>query len=79
MIGSHVKVKMASWTFVFIVSNFVAIVTAGGPAFPKSYHVKGTIILPFNDIVEPFEAWVDAGKGMSRIDFYGGECTLRVV
>jgi len=68
--------EVTSWRLVLILSSFFAIVTASAPAFPKSYHVKGVIILPFNDIVEPFEAWVDADKGMSRIDFYDGKCLM---
>ena len=40
--------------------------------FPKSYHAKGVLSLPYGNIVEPFEAWYSAERKMSRIDYYGG-------
>ena len=40
--------------------------------FPKNYHVKGVLKLPYGDIVEPFEAWYARDEKMSRIDYYGG-------
>lgn len=39
---------------------------------PSRYHVSGVIQLPYAEINEPFEAWVDGDKGFSRIDYYGG-------
>jgi len=48
-------------------------VTAKGPEMPSSYHVTGSIYLPKGSVLEPFEAWFDGSKGMSRIDYYGGE------
>ena len=36
------------------------------------YTVKGQIMLPYGDIVEPFEAWIDATTNRSRIDYYNG-------
>ena len=41
--------------------------------FPTAYYAKGTIYLPYGDIVEPFEAWVDMESGKSRLDTYNGE------
>ena len=46
---------------------------AANPTFPHRYHVKGNIYLPYGEINEPYEAWVDLDKGMSRIDYYGGK------
>jgi hypothetical protein len=42
-------------------------------SFPAAYYAKGTINLPYGDIVEPFEAWVDMTAGNSRLDTYNGE------
>ena len=36
------------------------------------YTAKGQIMLPYGDIVEPFEAWIDATTNRSRIDYYNG-------
>lgn len=44
--------------------------------FPKNYHVKGTLKLPYGDIVEPFEAWYSREEKMSRIDYYGGNVLI---
>lgn len=41
--------------------------------FPRFYHTAGLLSLPFDDIVEPFEAWFAGEKNMSRIDYYYGE------
>ena len=41
-------------------------------SWPDQYHVTGRVILPYGDIVEPFEGWVDMKGGMSRLDTYGG-------
>ena len=49
-----------------------AVAIASVPQLPHSYHVTGTIYLPKGDVVEPYEAWVDPDKGMSRIDYYNG-------
>ena len=40
--------------------------------FPLFYHSVGTITLPFDDLVEPFEAWYAGELNMSRIDYYQG-------
>ena len=53
--------------------SLIVMVTAEGPELPSSYHVTGLIYVPKASVSEPFEAWVDASKGMSRIDYYGGE------
>lgn len=42
-------------------------------SWPDQYHVTGSVILPYGDIVEPFEGWVDMKGGMSRLDTYGGK------
>lgn len=40
--------------------------------FPRYYHSSGLLSLPFDDIVEPFEAWFAGERNMSRIDYYYG-------
>ncbi|XP_012559591.2 uncharacterized protein LOC100198320 isoform X1 [Hydra vulgaris] len=40
--------------------------------FPSFYHAVGTITLPYDDLVEPFEAWYAGELNMSRIDYYYG-------
>ena len=40
---------------------------------PTRYHVSGVIQLPYAEINEPFESWVDVEAGFSRIDYYGGK------
>lgn len=40
--------------------------------FPRCYHSSGLLSLPFDDIVEPFEAWFAGERNMSRIDYYYG-------
>jgi hypothetical protein len=39
---------------------------------PSRYHVSGVIQLPYAEISEPFESWIDVAAGFSRIDYYGG-------
>uniref|UniRef100_A0AAY4DXH4 Peptidase C1A papain C-terminal domain-containing protein n=1 Tax=Denticeps clupeoides TaxID=299321 RepID=A0AAY4DXH4_9TELE len=43
------------------------------PDFGQTYHVRGVISLPYAEIKEPFEAWVDMKRGRSRIDYYYGQ------
>ena len=64
---------MAACKLILFLSNLLVIATASGPDLPSSYHVTGTIYLPKASVAEPFEAWVDETKRMSRIDYYGGE------
>lgn len=40
--------------------------------FPRFYHATGLLSLPFDNIVEPFEAWFAGDRKMSRIDYYYG-------
>ena len=43
--------------------------------FPEFYHAQGIISLPYDGIIEPFEAWYAGRHKMSRIDYYyGNEC-----
>lgn len=42
-------------------------------SWPDQYHATGLIVLPYGDIYEPFEGWVDMKGGMSRLDTYGGK------
>ncbi|CAF4226885.1 unnamed protein product, partial [Adineta steineri] len=39
---------------------------------PLRYHVSGVIQLPYAEISESFESWIDVQAGFSRIDYYGG-------
>lgn len=41
--------------------------------FPRYYHATGLLTLPFDDVVEPFEAWFAGDRNMSRIDYYYGK------
>ena len=45
-------------------------------SFPTAYYAKGSIYLPYGDILEPFEAWVDMESGKSRLDTYNGKAIL---
>ena len=40
--------------------------------FPEFYHAQGIISLPYDGIIEPFEAWYAGKHRMSRIDYYYG-------
>lgn len=40
--------------------------------FPQYYHATGILSLPFDGIVEPFEAWFAGDRNTSRIDYYYG-------
>ena len=42
------------------------------PEWPKAYSVKGFLILPFAEIMEPFHGYIDYESGNSRIDYYNG-------
>lgn len=38
-----------------------------------SIYISGIISLPYAEIEEPFEAWLDLTAKSSRIDYYHGE------
>lgn len=42
------------------------------------YHAKGTIKLPYADIVEPFEAWYDGKNMRSRQTYYNGMLHIEI-
>ncbi|XP_065192927.1 digestive cysteine proteinase 2-like [Sycon ciliatum] len=42
------------------------------PKAPSMYYASGTISLPYAEIVEPYEAYIDGVGDRSRIDTYGG-------
>lgn len=42
------------------------------PVFSRTYIVKGSLMIPYAELFEPFAAWYDAPAGSSRIDYYGG-------
>lgn len=44
--------------------------------FPEFYHAQGIISLPYDGIIEPFEAWYAGQHQMSRIDYYYGNQLL---
>lgn len=57
----------------FYGSLFTALVDGTPPPnWPQAYQVMGTISIPFAEIEEPFAAFYDAQRGLSRIDYYGG-------
>ena len=41
--------------------------------FPDAYQTTGFVYLPYGDIYEPFEAWVNMKTGKSRQDTYNGK------
>ena len=47
--------------------------------FPEFYHAQGIISLPFDGIIEPFEAWYAGSLKMSRIDYYYGNQKFNLV
>ncbi|KAM8840603.1 digestive cysteine proteinase 2 [Spinachia spinachia] len=64
--------------YIAAVLLWAAVVTEGKavpspPHFGNSYHVKGVISLPYAEIKEPFEAWLDRAAKSSRIDYYHGQ------
>lgn len=73
---------MTGLAFLLSLCCFVTAVVATAPQLPTTYHVTGNIYLPQAVVAEPFEAWVDLNKGMSRIDYYNGrklvECVIFV-
>ncbi|XP_038614484.1 digestive cysteine proteinase 2-like isoform X5 [Tachyglossus aculeatus] len=42
-------------------------------SFGSIYHVSGVLSLPYAEVREPFEAWVDVAGGRSRIQYYHGD------
>lgn len=42
------------------------------PVIGPQYTAQGTLFIPYAEIAETFQAWVDLTNGQSRIDFYGG-------
>lgn len=66
------------WWQITAVFLWTAVATEGialpsVPDFGKTYHVKGVISLPYAEIKEPIEAWVDEQSRASRIDYYHGQ------
>ncbi len=47
-------------------------VSRDAPEWSAKYSVDGVLDIPFAEISEPFEAFLDAAAGKSRVDFYGG-------
>ncbi|XP_063387971.1 digestive cysteine proteinase 1 isoform X2 [Cydia fagiglandana] len=41
------------------------------PQWSPVYSVKGALMIPYAELVEPFPAWFDSKNGKSRIDYYG--------
>ena len=46
------------------------------PTWSNVYTVSGVLMLPYAEIVEPFQAWFDGQNGRSRIDYYAGKVIL---
>ncbi|KAF6213638.1 hypothetical protein GE061_011359 [Apolygus lucorum] len=63
---------------VLVFIGIIAWVSATGcdvsspPTWPEAYSVKGAISIPYTELYEPFQAWYDAKKGNSRVDYYDG-------
>ena len=57
----------------------IVVQTAGSTGIPSRYHVSGVIQLPYAEISEPFESWIDVNLGFSRIDYYGGVVVFLLV
>lgn len=55
-----------------LVISTVGAVVDSPTGLPSRYHVSGVIQLPYAEISEPFESWIDVDLGYSRIDYYGG-------
>ena len=47
--------------------------SAPKPTWSNVYTVSGVLMLPYAEIVEPFQAWFDGQNGRSRIDYYAGK------
>lgn len=41
------------------------------PVWSETYTVRGELVIPYAELVEPFYAWYDAASKQSRIDYYG--------
>ena len=48
-------------------------------SWADSYTLSGILKLPYAEINEPFYAYFDGKKGMSRIDYYGGKAVMNIV
>ena len=66
-------VKMKAILYLAILSpTILASSVQSPPEWPKAYSVKGFLILPFAEIMEPFDGYIDYDSGNSRIDYYNG-------
>lgn len=50
---------------------FVTTIAVDIPVWSDVYSVKGVLIIPYAEIIEPFSAWYDGPNKQSRIDYYG--------
>ncbi|XP_063542332.1 digestive cysteine proteinase 1 isoform X1 [Cydia strobilella] len=41
------------------------------PQWNPVYSVKGELMIPYAELIEPFSSWFDSKNGKSRIDYYG--------
>ena len=57
-----------------ILASYLSFVVAKNqpPAWPNHYSVEGVLKIPFAEIMEPFQAYIDFDDGNSRIDYYNG-------
>ena len=57
-----------------ILASYLSYVVAKNqpPAWPNHYSVEGVLTIPFAEIMEPFQAYIDFDDGNSRIDYYNG-------
>lgn len=45
--------------------------TLKAPVWSQTYTVRGELVIPYAELIEPFYAWYDADAKQSRIDYYG--------
>lgn len=62
-----------SWCLVSAIIGAINGNPLSGNSLPTRYHVSGLIQLPYAEIHETFESWIDVEAGFSRIDYYEGE------
>ena len=63
---------MKLFPLIAICLTFSAVLGANPDWSKLTYWANGTISLPYGDIVEQFEIWIDPAEKRSRIDYYHG-------
>ncbi|KAG6457108.1 hypothetical protein O3G_MSEX010113 [Manduca sexta] len=55
-----------------MLTSFTMMQKDSPPEWSPVYTVKGSLTIPYAELMEPFYAWYDKNHGKSRIDYYGG-------